>query len=154
MSDNAAPVFTIEKIYVKDLSLEIPHAPQAFLSREQPEVQVELHTAGKSLDEGVYEVSVSVTVTARAADKTLFLVEANQAGIFQLRNVSSEEVDPILSIACANMLFPYVRETVSDVVNRAGFPPVYLAPVNFESIYHQRLAQAQAASSAQEVPIQ
>ncbi|MEY3202167.1 MAG: SecB [Pseudomonadota bacterium] len=154
--DTAAPVFSIEKIYVKDLSLEIPHAPQVFLNREQPEVQIELHTAARSLDEGVYEVSVSVTLTARASEKTLFLVEANQAGIFQLRNVADEEVDPILSIACPNMLFPYVRETVSDVVNRAGFPPVYLAPVNFEAIYHQRRAEmeAQAASSGQEVSVQ
>ena len=154
MSDNAAPVFSIEKIYVKDLSLEIPHSPQVFLNRNQPEVQVELHTTGKSVDEGVFEVTLSVTVTARAADTTLFLVEANQAGVFQLRNVAQEEIEAVLGIACPNILFPYVRETVSDVVNRAGFPPVYLAPVNFETIYQQRLAQSQAASAGQEVPIQ
>lgn len=154
MTDNAAPVFTIEKIYVKDLSLEIPHAPQIFLNRDQPEVQVELHTAGKSVDEGVFEVVLSVTVTARASDKTMFLVEANQAGVFQLRNVAQEEIEAVLGIACPNILFPYVRETVSDIVIRAGFPPVYLSPVNFEAIYQQRLAQTAAASAGQEVPIQ
>ncbi|HEY5291109.1 MAG TPA: protein-export chaperone SecB [Burkholderiales bacterium] len=137
------PIFGIEKIYVKDLSLEIPHAPDVFLTGEQPQVDVQLHNEGALIGEGLYQVVLTVTVTAKAGDKTMFLVEAAQAGIFQIRNVPETDLEPLLATACPNILFPYARETVSDVVSRAGFPPVYLAPVNFEAIYLQRLQQAQ-----------
>lgn len=153
MSDNPQPVFSIEKIYVKDLSLEIPNAPQIFLSREQPDVQVQLHTEGTGVDEGLFQVVLTVTVTAKIGDKTMFLVEAGQAGIFQIRHVPQQDMEPVLAIACPNILFPYVRETVSDVVNRAGFPPVILAPVNFEALYQQR-QQAQQAQPPQEIQLQ
>ncbi|MDK2124123.1 protein-export chaperone SecB [Parachitinimonas caeni] len=136
------PMFSIEKIYVKDLSLEIPHAPQVFLDREQPEIDMQLHTEGKAIDDGYYETVLTVTVTAKAGEKTIFLVEAAQAGIFQIRNVPTEDLDPILGVACPNILFPYARETISDMVNRAGFPPVLLAPINFEALYMQRQQQA------------
>ena len=137
------PTFGIEKIYVKDLSLEIPHAPEVFLSGEQPQVDVQLHNEGSAIGEGLYQVVLTVTVTAKAGDKTLFLVEAAQAGIFQIRNMPESDLEPLLATACPNILFPYVREAVSDVIARAGFPPVYLAPVNFEAVYLQRLQQAQ-----------
>jgi len=137
------PTFGIEKIYVKDLSLEIPHAPDVFLAGEQPQVDVQLHNAGAVIGEGLYQVVLTVTVTAKAGDKTMFLVEVAQAGIFQIRNVPETDIEPLLATACPNILFPYARETVSDVITRAGFPPVYLAPVNFEAIYMQRLQQAQ-----------
>jgi len=137
------PTFGIEKIYVKDLSLEIPHAPEVFLSGDQPQVDVQLHNEGAAIGEGLYQVVLTVTVTAKAGDKTLFLVEAAQAGIFQIRNVPEADLEPLLATACPNILFPYAREAVSDVIGRAGFPPVYLAPVNFEAIYLQRLQQAQ-----------
>lgn len=137
------PIFGIEKIYVKDLSLEIPHAPDVFLSAEQPQVDIQLHNEGALIGEGLYQVVLTVTVTAKAGDKTLFLVEAAQAGIFQIRNVPENDLEPLLATACPNILFPYARETVSDVISRAGFPPVYLAPVNFDAIYLQRLQQAQ-----------
>lgn len=137
------PTFGIEKIYVKDLSLEIPHAPEVFLSGEQPQVDVQLHNEGAAIGEGLYQVVLTVTVTAKAGEKTMFLVEAAQAGIFQIRNVPEADLEPLLATACPNILFPYVREAVSDVIARAGFPPVYLAPVNFEAIYLQRLQQAQ-----------
>ena len=137
------PIFGIEKIYVKDLSLEIPHAPDVFLTGEQPQVDVQLHNEGALIGEGLYQVVLTVTVTAKAGEKTMFLVEAAQAGIFQIRNVPETDLEPLLATACPNILFPYARETVSDVVSRAGFPPVYLAPVNFEGIYMQRLQQAQ-----------
>ncbi|MEW5888834.1 MAG: protein-export chaperone SecB [Pseudomonadota bacterium] len=143
MSDNAQPVFSIEKIYVKDLSLEIPNAPEVFLQREQPQIEVQLHSEGRAVEDGIFQVVLTVTVTARAAEKAMFLVEAAQAGIFQVRNVPDEDIEPILAIACPNILFPYVRETVSDVVNRAGFPPVLLAPVNFEALYQQRMLERQ-----------
>lgn len=141
------PVFGIEKIYVKDLSLEIPHAPDVFLTGEQPQVEVQLHNEGALIGDGLYQVVLTVTVTAKAGEKTMFLVEAAQAGIFQIRNVPEADLEPLLATACPNILFPYVRETVSDVVSRAGFPPVYLAPVNFDAIYLQRLQQVKAQAA-------
>ena len=132
------PVFSIEKVYVKDLSLEIPNAPQAFLEREAPTVDIQLHHNSTGVEEGVYQTLLTVTVTAKIGDKTLFLVEAGQAGIFVIRNVPAAELEAVLAIACPNILFPYVREVVSDTVVRAGFPPVVLSPVNFEAIYQQQ----------------
>jgi len=146
MSDaqNNQPVFSIEKIYVKDLSLEIPNAPQAFLERDTPNVDIQLHHNSTGVDEGVYQTTLTVTVTAKVNDKTLFLVEAAQAGIFVLRNIPVNDIEVVLGVACPNILFPYVREVVSDTVVRAGFPPVVLNPMNFEALFQaQRDAQAQ-----------
>ena len=158
MSENAQPVFSIEKLYVKDLSVEVPGAPQIFLERETPQVNVQLRTEGQVVEEGVYEVTLTVTVNARIGeDRNLFLVEVAQAGIFQIRNVPQEDLDPIMMIGCANILFPYAREAVSDAVTRAGFQPVLLSPVNFESLYQSQRQQAieQAMQKANgEVPIQ
>jgi preprotein translocase subunit SecB len=150
------PTFSIEKIYVKDLSLELPNAPQCFLEREQPQVEVQLRTAGSAIGDGVFDVVLTVTVTAKLGEKTQFLVEASQGGIFQIRNVPEADLGPIMAIACPNILFPYARETVSDCVGRAGFPPVILAPVNFEALYQQQMAAAQqaAASAPHEIPVQ
>ncbi len=144
------PTFSIEKIYVKDLSLEIPSAPQVFLQRETPQIDVQLHSQGGMVEDGVYEAVLTVTVTAKLAeDKTLFLVEAAQAGIFHIRNIPPADLEPILGITCPNILFPYVRETISDMVSRAGFPPMLLNPVNFELMYQQqRTAQPEAAAVA------
>lgn len=137
--ENQAPVFSIEKTYVKDLSVELPNAPQVFLEQTAPEIGVQLHSAGEPIAEGVYEVVLTVTVTAKLPeDKTAFLVEVGQAGIFQIHNVPEEELDPILGVACPNILFPFAREVVADAVTRAGFPPVLLSPINFESIYEAR----------------
>jgi preprotein translocase subunit SecB len=138
------PSFQIEKIYVKDLSLEIPNAPQVFVQQAQPQLEVQIHTQGSRFAEGYFEVSVSATVTAKAAERTLFLAEAVQAGIFSVRNVGAEELDPLLGIACPTILFPYLRETISDLITRGGFPPVLLAPVSFEGLYLQRLQEQQA----------
>ena len=143
MSDQQ-PVFNIEKIYVKDLSLEVPNAPQVFMSNEAPKLEVQLSQNVQSVDGALFEVTLHVTVTAKAGDKTVFLVEVAQAGIFQIRNVPQSELDPVLGMVCPNVLFPYARETVSDTVNRAGFPPVLLAPVNFEALYQQRMAEQQS----------
>lgn len=142
------PVFGIEKIYVKDLSLEIPNAPQIFLEQGTPAINVEFHTKAEQLGEGVYETVLTVTVTSKLAegDKTVFLVEAAQAGIFRINNVPQEDIEPLLGIACPNILYPYVREAVSDMVTRAGFPPVVLQPMNFESIYQQQ-KQMQASQN-------
>ena len=141
------PVFSIEKIYVKDLSLEIPNAPAVFLQRETPQVGIELRNNAATIGDGVFEVVITVTVTSKVEDKTVFLVEVAQAGIFQIRNVPEQDLEPILAVACPNILFPYARETVSDAINRAGFPPVILAPVNFEALYQQRLTEQQKGES-------
>lgn len=142
------PAFSIEKIYVKDMSLEVPSAPQVFLEQEQPEIDMQLASEGKQLDDGFYEVTLTVTVTAKLPEKTMFLCEVGQSGIFQIRNVPTEDIDPILGVACPNILFPYAREAVSSVVNRAGFPPVLLSPINFEALYMQQRAQQAEAGNA------
>ncbi|HTY02530.1 MAG TPA: protein-export chaperone SecB [Rhodocyclaceae bacterium] len=150
MSD-PQPVFSIEKIYVKDLSLELPNAPQCFLEREAAQIQVQMGSTGAAVGEGTFEVVLTVTVTAKIGDKTQFLVEVAQAGIFVIQNVPQEEIEPVVAVACPNILFPYARESVSDCVTRAGFPPVLLAPVNFEAVYRQRL---EAEKRPQEVLVQ
>jgi len=146
------PVFSIEKLYVKDISLEIPNAPQVFLEREAPQVDIQLHHQSSKVDEGVYQTVLTVTVTAKVKEKTLFLVEAGQAGIFTIRNIPDADMEPILGIACPNILYPYVREVVSDIVVRAGFPPVLLTPVNFEALF-QAQKQAQAEQQKEASPI-
>lgn len=144
-AENNQPVFNLEKIYVKDLSLEIPHAPKIFLSRENPQVDIQLHTQAGPIEEGLFEVLVKATVTAKIGEKVMFLAEVEEAGIFQIRNIPTEELEPILAVMCPNILFPYLREVVSDVVVRGGFSPVLLSPVNFDAIYQQ---QKQAQSKA------
>ena len=141
-------------MYVKDLSLEIPHAPQVFLERESPEINLQLATSDNVIEGEIHEVIVTATVTARLKekDKVMFLVEAHQAGIFRIRNVPGTEIEPVLGVLCPNILFPYLRETISDTVTRAGFPPVILNPVNFEAIYQQK-QQQEAAGSQPDQPV-
>jgi len=143
MSEQEAPAFSIEKLYLKDLSVEVPNAPQIYLDREAPGINIQLQTKAQGLGDGVYEVELTVTVTAKIEEKTVFLVEVGQAGIFRILNVPDESMEPLLSIACPNILFPYAREVVSDTVTRAGFAPVILQPVNFEGLYASRLQQEQ-----------
>ena len=144
----AQPGFGIEKLYVKDASIEVPNAPQIFTERTAPQVNVELGNSAQKLDEGIFEVAIKVTVTAKIGDKTAFLVEATQAGIFAIRNVPAENLEPILAVTCPNILFPYVREAVSDMVTRAGFAAVLLNPINFEALYMQQKQQAENAAKA------
>lgn len=127
-----APVFTIEKVYVKDISLEVPHAPHVYTWREPHQVHLDLKSEAKRIDEGIYEVVLTVTVTAKAGEKVAFLVEASQAGLFQLRHVKEAELNGALAAACPNILLPYLREVVSDLSVRGGFPPVVLNPITFE----------------------
>lgn len=141
MSEQENPVFAIEKIYVKDLSVEVPNAPQIYLERESPKIGIQLQSNAQGIGEGLFEVTLTTTVTSKIDEKTVFLVEVGQAGIFRVQNVPSENMEPLLAIACPNILFPYAREVVSDAVTRAGFPPVMLQPVNFEALYVARLQQ-------------
>jgi preprotein translocase subunit SecB len=153
-SEQQQPLFNIEKLYVKDLSLESPNSPSIFLERESPNIELQLQTQSTPVEEGLYEVTVTVTVTAKLPekDKVMFLIEAKQAGIFQVRNMPPEEVEPVLAIICPNILYPYLREVVSNMAIHAGFAPVFLNPINFEVLYQQQKqqqAQAQAATTTQ-----
>ena len=146
MADQQAPSgpsLRIEKIYLKDLSLENPGAPQSFSSQDAPQVEVALRSRGEQIEEAVFECVLTITVTAKTGDKTLFLVEAAQAGVFRISGVPLSEVQPVLAIHCPNVLFPYARETIADAITRAGFPPVHLDPINFELLYQQQLANLQ-----------
>ena len=137
--------FSIEKIFVKDLSLENPGAPQSFQMTDAPQIEIGLRTRGEQIDKDLYECVLTITVTARVGDKTVFLVEAAQAGIFGIRGVTPDQLQPVLAVHCPTVLFPYARETVADATMRAGFPPVQLAPINFDVLYQQQLAQQQLA---------
>jgi preprotein translocase subunit SecB len=139
----SGPSLKIEKIYLKDLSLENPGAPQSFTTQESPQVEVSLRSRGEQIEEAVFECVLTITVTAKTGDRTLFLVEAAQAGVFRISGVPLSEVQPVLGIHCPNILFPYIREAIADAVSRAGFPPVHLDPINFEVLYQQQLAGAQ-----------
>lgn len=142
MSEQQQAAFGIQKIYLKDMSLEIPNAPQIFLEQESPQIDVNLHNEARPLgQQGLFEVVLTVTVTAKVKDKTVFLVEAAQAGIFEIVNVPSPDLDAVLSIVCPNTLLPYAREAVASTVTRAGFPPVVLQHMSFETIYQQRQEQ-------------
>lgn len=153
MSEQPAATFQIEKLYVKDLSLEIPHAPQVFAEQAQPEIEVRIDTGAAPFAEGYYEVTVSATVTARAGERTLFLAEAVQAGIFQLRNVGAEELGPILGIACPTILYPYLREAISGLISRGGFPAMLLSPISFEQIYLQRMQEQQKSGDGPRIEV-
>jgi len=146
--ENNQPQFSMEKIYVKDLSLEIPHAPKIFLERATPQIDVQLHTQAGSVEEGVHEVVLMTTVTAKIGEKVMFLIEAKQAGIFRMSNLPVEELEQVLAVMCPNILFPFLREVVSDLAIRGGFAPVLMNPINFDLLYQQQKRQLHAASTA------
>lgn len=134
-------VFSFEKIYVKDMSIEIPHAPAIFLETEPPALDTQLNIDANNFSDGMYEVIVTATLTTKLKERVVFLIEVRQAGIFEIRNIPQDQIDPLLGIHCANVLFPYLRANVADLVTRAGFPPLHLPNVNFETFYAQRLQQ-------------
>lgn len=142
--EQAQPFFNIEKIYVKDLSVEVPNAPQIFLEREQPQIDMQINTQSGPVEQDIYQTELTLTITAKLKDKTAFLVEVNQAGIFRIQNLPKEALEAALAIGCPNILFPYAREVVSSAVLDAGFPPLLLQPVNFELLYMQQQAARQA----------
>lgn len=144
------PRFSLQRTYVKDLSLEMPNAPQIFLEQETPAVEVSINVGGQRLAETVFEATVTATITTRINDKVLYLVEATQAGIFEAANIPEEQLDPLLGIVCPTMLYPYLRANMADAINRTSLPALHLAEVNFQALYEQRLAQlAQEQQQAQ-----
>jgi preprotein translocase subunit SecB len=148
MSDEqATPVFQIQRVYLKDLSLEQPNSPAILTSTEQPNVDIQLAVGMEQVADGIVEVTVTATVTTKIEDKVVFLVEAKQAGIFEVRNLPEDQMGPVIGIACPQIIYPYLRGNVADVIQRAGFPPVHLAEINFQAMYEQQ--QQQAAGSVQ-----
>ena len=140
------PGFRIQRIYLKDLSLEQPNAPQILLVVAEPQVEVEVDISVSSLSGEIFEVALSATVTAKVDSKALFLVEAKQAGIFEFSNITAEQVDPMLGIACPTIFYPYLRSNIADIISRAGFQPIHLNEINFHGMYEHRLMQAQEAA--------
>ena len=149
MADTPDPVFQIQLVYLKDLSLEQPNSPAILLEQEQPTVDIQLGVDAQPVADGIYEITVSATVQTKVQDRTVFLVEAKQAGIFEIRNLPEDQMGPILGIACPQIVYPYLRGNVADVIQRGGFPPVHLAEINFQAMYEQQ----QAAAAGQPSPI-
>ena len=149
MADQQAqdPVFQIQRVYLKDLSLEQPNSPAILLEQEQPTVDIQLGVDAQPVTDGIFEITVSATVQTKIQDRTVFLVEAKQAGIFEIRNSPQDQLQPILGIACPQIVYPYLRAVVSDICTRAGFPPVLLSEVNFQAMYEAQ-QQQQAAAGA------
>ncbi len=149
MSEQQQPQFGVEKIYLKDMSLEIPNAPQIFMERDTPQIEISVHNGAVPLEQsGLFEAVLTVTVTAKLKEKTVFLIEVAQAGIFQIVNLPPQELDAVLGVLCPNTLLPYAREAVSGLMARAGFPPVLLQHMNFDAAYQERLRQLQQEHAA------
>lgn len=143
MADNNDPVFQIQRVYMKEASLEQPNSPAILLEQEQPSVDIQLGVDAQQAADGMYEVGVTATVTTKIKDKTVFLVEVKQAGIFEIRNLPQEQMQAVLGIACPQIVYPYLRGNVADVITRAGFPPVHMAEINFQAMYEQQQAELQ-----------
>jgi len=148
MSDTPNPVFQIQRVYLKEASLEQPNSPAILLEQEQPTVDIQLGVNASTVADGVYEVVVTATVQTKLKDRTVFLVEASQAGIFEIRNLPPEQMGPIMGIACPQIVYPYLRSNVSDLIQRGGFPPVHLSEINFQAMYEQ-----QQAAQAEDAPV-
>ncbi|MGB7481039.1 MAG: protein-export chaperone SecB, partial [Burkholderiaceae bacterium] len=147
-AEEQQPVFQIQRVYLKDLSLEQPNSPAIFLEQEAPTIEVAVDVGAEALAETIFESTVTITVTSKIGDKVAFLVEGKQAGIFEARNIPAEQLDPLLGIGCPNIIYPYLRANIADAITRAGFPPVHLSEINFEVFYQQR-QQALAERPAQ-----
>ena len=148
---NLDPVFQIQRVYLKDLSLEQPNSPEILLNQEQPGVEIQLGVDAKPVAEGLFEITVTATVHTKIEEKTVFMVEAKQAGIFEIRNMANEQLGAILGIACPQIVYPYLRSNVADIIQRGGFPPVHMAEINFQAMYEQQQAEA-ATLAAPEAP--
>jgi preprotein translocase subunit SecB len=133
--------FTIQRVYTKDVSFETPNSPSIFTEKWHPESNLELNSSVQPMENDLYEVTLSVTVTTKIGDKVAFLVEVKQAGVFLVRGFPQQELGPMMGAYCPNILFPYAREVVSDLVTKGSFPQLVLAPVNFELLYAQHLQE-------------
>ncbi len=148
MADTQDPVFQIQRVYLKEASLEQPNSPGILLEQQQPTVDIQLGVNASPVAEGIFEVAVTATVQTKIGDKTVFLVEATQAGIFEIRNLPQEQMGPIMGIACPQIVYPYLRGNVADLIQRAGFPPVHLSEINFQAMYEQQQAAQSDGAAA------
>lgn len=148
--DNQDPSFGLQRTYVKDISLEMPNAPQIFLEQEGPAVEVAIKVGGQRLADTIYESTVTATVTTRIGEQVMYLVEATQAGIFEASNIPEEQLDPLLGIVCPTMLYPYLRANVADLINRTSLPALHLAEVNFQNLYEERMTQLAQEQGSQD----
>jgi preprotein translocase subunit SecB len=148
------PTFQIQRVYLKEASLEQPNSPGILLEQEQPSVDIQIGVEAAPIAEGMFEVAVTATVHTKIKDKTVFLVEAKQAGIFEIRNMPQDQLGPILGIACPQIVYPYLRGNVADLVQRGGFPPVHLTEINFQALYEQRQAQEAQAPAVEGTTVQ
>jgi preprotein translocase subunit SecB len=139
------PVFQIQRVYLKEASLEQPNSPAILLEQEQPAVDIQLGVEATPVAEGIFEVCVTATVQTKIGDKTVFLVEAKQAGIFEIRNLPQDQLSQIMGIACPQIVYPYLRGNVADLIQRGGFPPVHLSEINFQAMYEQKQVEAAGA---------
>jgi preprotein translocase subunit SecB len=142
------PSFQIQRVYLKDISLEQPNAPEILLNQGEPKLEVQVDIQVNQLDEVNFHVTLIGSVTTKVDEKVLFLVEAQQSGIFEIRNMPEEQMSPLLAIACPTILFPYLRANIADMISRAGFQPVHLAEINFHALYEQRMAQSGQAEAS------
>ncbi len=154
MAEVQDPVFQIQRVYLKESSLEQPNSPAILLDQSQPTVDIQLGVGGMPVSEGMFEVTVTATVQTKIGDRTVFLVEAQQAGIFEIRNLPDDQMGPIMGIACPQIVYPYLRGNVADLIQRAGFPPVHLAEINFQAMYEQQQAQQAAAQEQPAATVQ
>lgn len=136
--------FAMQRIYTKDISFESPGTPNVFKQQWQPQVNVDLNTKSDKIDDNNFEVVLSITITAKLGEETAFLVEVQQAGIFLVTGIEGDNLRRVLGTAAPTILFPYARETIDGLCVKGGFPPVMLAPVNFDALYQQAMAQAAA----------
>ena len=150
MSDQLDPIFQIQRVYLKEASLEQPNSPAILLEQESPTVDIQLGVNAAPVAEGIFEVTVTATVQTKIKDKTVFLVEATQAGIFEIRNLPQEQMSQIMGIACPQIVYPYLRGNVADLIQRGGFPPVHLSEINFQAMYEQQQQQQQTAVAEDE----
>jgi preprotein translocase subunit SecB len=148
MADNNNPVFQIQRVYMKEASLEQPNSPAILLEQEQPTVDIQLGVEAQQAADGLFEVCVSATVTTKIKEKTVFLAEVKQAGIFEIRNIPQDQMQAVMGIACPQIVYPYLRGNVSDIITRAGFPPVHLAEINFQAMYEQQQQAQQQGAGA------
>ena len=146
MAEEQQKQFVIQKIYIKDVSFETPNSPVIFTQKWEPKVEVNLASNAHPLEDGLYEISLTVTVTVKLEDKTAYLAELTQAGVFTISGFEEQEMGPMIGSYCPTILFPFAREGVSDLVVKGGFPPMQLAPVNFDALYLQHLQQQQNAA--------
>ncbi len=146
MAEPQDPVFQIQRVYLKEASLEQPNSPGILLEQEQPAVDIQLGVGAEPVAEGIFEVTVTATITTKIKDRTVFLVEAKQAGIFEIRNLPQDQMGPVMGIACPQIVYPYLRGNVADLITRGGFPPVHLAEINFQAMYEQQQAGGPAVN--------